>query len=144
MRKLIVPIAALGAALAAAPSTAQSYGYPGGGYGRPNDGQGYGGNRYMVPAPWQVRQMIDQAVRSGEVSRYEARRLYGDARDLDRLYDRAQRHGDDYRARQEWQRRTFEVLRELRAARNDGDGRYGYGDHDGRYPPPPPPGARPY
>lgn len=130
MRKVLVSIAALGAALAAGPALAQSYGYPGGGYGQP----GYGNDRMAVPSPWQVREMVERAIQRGEVSRGEARGLRDDVRDLFRLQQRT-RYGNDWRAQQQLQRKTFEVLRELREARRDGDrdGRWGDRDRDDDY-----------
>ncbi|MBS0479407.1 MAG: hypothetical protein JSR79_08920 [Proteobacteria bacterium] len=129
MRKVLVSIAALGAALSAAPSLAQSWGN--GGYGQP--GYGYGDSRYAAPGPWQVREMVERAIQRGEVSRGEARDLRDGVRDLFRLEQRT-RYGNDWRARERLQRKTFEVLRELREARRDGDGRWGRDrDDDYRY-----------
>ncbi|QDZ06471.1 hypothetical protein FPZ24_02425 [Sphingomonas panacisoli] len=129
MRKVLVSIAALGAALSAAPSMAQSYGYPGGGYGQP--GNGYN-NGYAVPSPWQVREMVERAIQRGEVSRGEARDLRDDVRDLFRLQQR-NRYGNDWRAQRELQRKTMDVLRELRDARGDRDGRWGDRDRGDDY-----------
>ena len=124
MRKVLVSIAALGAAWAASPSLAQSYGYPGGGYGQPGYGNGgYGDNRMAVPSPWQVREMVERAIQRGDVSRGEARDLRDDVRDLFRLQQRT-RYGNDWRAQQQLQRKTFDVLRNLRDARGDRDGRW--------------------
>jgi len=129
MRKVLVSVAALGAALAASSSMAQSYGYPGGGYGQPGYGynEGYGGNRMAVPTPWQVRDMVERAIQRGDVSRGEARDLRDNVRDLFRLEQRT-RYGNDWRAREKLQRKTMDVLRDLRAARRDGyrDDRYGW------------------
>lgn len=135
MRKLLVSIAALGAALSAAPSMAQSWGNPGGGYGQPGYGNGgYGDNRMAVPSPWQVREMVERAIQRGDVSRGEARELRDGVRDLFRLEQRT-RYGNDWRAREKLQRKTFEVLRELRESRRDGDrdGRWGDRGNDYRY-----------
>ncbi len=136
MRKLIVSIAALGAALSAAPSMAQSWGNPGGGYGQP--GNGYGGDsRYAVPSPWQVREMVERAIQRGDVSRREGRELRDDVRDLIRLEQRSRGGygGGDYGARRELQRKTMDVLRNLRQASRDGgrDGRWGNRDRDDDY-----------
>jgi len=127
MRKVLVSIAALGAALAAGPSLAQSYGYPGGGNGQP----GYGDNRFAVPSPWQVRDMVERAIQRGDVSRGEARGLRDDVRELFRLQQRT-RYGNDWRAQRELQHRTMEVLRTLRESRRDGNGRWDRRDDDYR------------
>ena len=128
MRKLIVSIAALGAALSAAPSMAQSWGN--GGYGQP--GYGYGDNRAAVPTPWQVREMVERAIQRGEVSRSEARELRDDVRDLFRLQQRT-RYGNDWRSQRELQRKTMDVLRNLRDSRGDRDGRWGNRDSGDDY-----------
>lgn len=136
MRKVLVSIAALGAALAAAPSMAQSYGYPGGGYGQPGYGydNGYNNGRYTVPSARQVSDMVERAIQTRQVSWREARELREDVRDLFRLEQKS-RYGNDWGAREKLQRKTFEVLRELREARRDDgrDGRWGDRERDNDY-----------
>lgn len=69
MRKVLVSIAAVGAALVAAPSMAQSWGNPGGGYGQPgydNGGYNNGYGRGGTVTPWQVRDMVERAIDRGE------------------------------------------------------------------------------
>ncbi len=137
MRKVLVSMAAAGAALIAAPSMAQSYGT----YGQPNgqpgygNGGGYGGygadngyNRERLPSPWEVRQLVERSIQRGDVSRGEARELRDDVDDLIRL-DRRARYGNDWGRRQAVERKTLEILRELREARRDGND---YGDGYGR------------
>ncbi len=141
MRKVLVSIAALGAALSAVPSMAQSWGYPGSGYGQPgydqrgygqpNYGGGYNDDRLATPSPWQVREMVERAIQRGQVSRGDARELREDVGDLFRL-DQRSRYGNDWRAREKLQRKTMDVLRDLRRASRDGyrDDGYRYGDRD--------------
>jgi len=141
MRKVLISIAAAGAALVAAPSMAQSWGN-GGGYGQPNYGNGgynsgYGNSGYGRPgsvSPWQVRDMVERAINRGEISRHDARELREDVRDLLRRAERVRYDGRDWGARRDLDRRANDILRNLQRARADG-GRYGYGrgDRDGRY-----------
>ena len=116
MRILLASAASL-AALTAAPAMAQSAPYPSYGYNN-----GYA--RPAVPSPWQIRSMISDAERNGEISRDSARELRDEADDLVRLDRRSQDYSGDMDARREINRRSFRLLAELRRAR--GEGGYGY------------------
>ena len=126
MRKVLVSIAALGAALSAAPSMAQSWGNPGGGYGQPGYGQyGYGqpgyNNDYRRDdyrraslSPYQIRDLVEQAIREGRVDRREARDLRDDVKDLIRVDRKVQRYGYNWANRREIDQRSQDILRRLR------------------------------
>ncbi|MBN8806704.1 MAG: hypothetical protein J0I47_00480 [Sphingomonas sp.] len=142
MRKALVSIAALGAALVAVPAMAQSYGYPDANYGPQawhHGGQGgYRPDRVSVD---QVRYAVDRAIRSGRVSGREAWALRRAVDDLQRRDWRAQRDGYSWDERRDIDMRGREILQRLRYS--DGYGGYGddgYGDRGPGAPPPPPPG----
>jgi hypothetical protein len=126
MRKVLISIAAVGAALAAAPSMAQSWGGPGGGYGQPGYGNNTGYGRPGIPSPWQIRDLVERAIQRGDVSRGDARELREDVRDLIRLDRRARSDGFNPGRQREVERKSQSILRDLRDARRDGD-RDGYG-----------------
>jgi hypothetical protein len=75
--------------------------------------------------------MVERAIQSRQVSWHEARELRDDVRDLFRL---EQKSRYDWGTREKLQRKTFDVLRQLREARSDGgrDGRWSDRD-DYRY-----------
>jgi hypothetical protein len=133
MRILLMSVASF-AALSVAPVAAQSYppGYSGG------NGNNY--SRVAVPAPWQVRSMIDAAERRGEISDDEASNLREQANDLVRL-DRRARRDDDSEARRDLSRRTFALLRALRDAGSGSGPDYDYRGRSSGYPPAYRPGA---
>jgi hypothetical protein len=122
MRKVLLSMAATAAALVAAPSMAQSYGYSQPGYG---DRGGYtnngGPDRGGLPSPWDVRQMVERSIQRGELSRGEARHLRDEVDDLMRL-DRRARYGNDWGRQRAVERKTRDILNDLRDARRDGNG----------------------
>lgn len=126
--KILVSIAALGTALAAVPSTAQSYGHPGGGYGQPGygDQRGYGDDyRRGGPSVEQVRNAVERAIRSGQVQGREAYALRRAVDDLQRRDYRARRDGYNGGERRDIDQRAREILQRLQYSNG------GYGDRDG-------------
>lgn len=149
MRKVLVSIAALGAALAASPSMAQSYpggGYPDAGYGQPGfEHGGRGGYRSNPVSVDQLRFAVDRAIRSGRVSGGEARALRRAVDDLQRRDYRAQRDGYSWGERRDIDQRAREILQRLQYGNGGYDNGYGDRGRDGGgYPPPPPPGRHDY
>jgi hypothetical protein len=147
MRKVLVSIAALGAALSAAPAMAQSWGNPGGGYGQPgygngydqrgHDQRGYDNDRRQGTSVEQVRFAVERAIRSGRVPGREARALRNAVDDLQRRAYRAQRDGYSWGERRDIDNRAREILQRLQYSNgNYGGNDNGYGrdrDRDGRY-----------
>ena len=134
MRKILISAALISAAAVAAPASAQYYQND---YNR-GYGQGYGYNqnygRNIDQQINQIQQRIERAARNGRISRSEANRLFRQAEQIDRLYDRYRRNGlSQYEAR-DLQNRIQYLRQNLRFERQedryDRDGRY---DRDDRY-----------
>jgi hypothetical protein len=145
MRKVLVSIAALGVALSAAPSMAQSWGNSGGGYGQPGYGNRYDQRGYDNDYRRQgvsvdrVRLAVERAIRSGRVSGREARALRYAVDDLQRRDYRAQRDGYSWGERRDIDARAREILQRLQysdgnyGGYDNGDRRDRDRDRDGRY-----------
>lgn len=109
-RTIITLVAAATLAGAAAPAFAQ-------------------GSRYSDWQPLSLRQdrierRIDQGMRSGELTRREARQLRYQFNDLLRLEARYDRDGLNYREREDLQRRYDDLSRRVRFEKHDEDTRY--------------------
>jgi hypothetical protein len=134
MRKVLISLAAAGAALAFATPAAAQYQQPY--YG----GQQYGGNGYnnygynnraqMQQELRQIRFQADNLARQGRLTRYEARDLFGDINSAERSL---------YRSNNPWQARELSqkiahIRYELhRYADYDGRRGYGYNGQNGYY-----------
>jgi len=142
MRKVLISLAAAGAALAvASPASAQYYGGQpygyGQGYGYNGYGQGYGyngygyngyGNRAQLQRELQqIRFQADNFARQGRLSPGEARDLYGDIAATERRLYRADDPQDLWNVRERITRLRYEVRRYA-----DYDYRYGRRDRDDR------------
>lgn len=124
MRKLLISVAAAGAALvAAAPATAQYYGGQPYGYGQGYNGYGYGNRPQLQRELQQIRFQADNLGRQGRLTNREARDLYGDIASAERSLYRA----DDPRDVWNVQRRITRLRYELRRY---ADYDYGYGRRD--------------
>ena len=128
MKKIILGMAAISALAVAAPAAAQ---YQNDGYR--NGGYQMGGAASLHGRIGQLQARLDAGVRSGAISRDEARHLDRQIRDLVRLERQFSRDGLSGRERSELQHRINEVRQQLRRA--DG-GRDSWGrdrDDDDRY-----------
>lgn len=128
MKKILLSIAAVSAIAAAVPAvaSAQAYG-PDRGYDHgfdrgPDRGYGDGGDRVA-----RLDQRIDMGIRSGGLTRPEARRLKGELRETARLEARYRRGGLTGWERADLDRRFDRISTQIRYERHDGDRDYGYG-----------------
>ena len=142
MRKVLISLAAAGAALAvASPASAQyyggqpygygqGYGYNGYGqaYGYNGYGQGYGNRAQLQRELQQIRFQADNFARQGRLTPREARDLYGDIAATERRLYRADDPRDLWNVRERITRLRYEVRRYA-----DYDYRYGRRDRDDRW-----------
>lgn len=139
MRKVLVSLAAAGAALAAAsPASAQYYGGQPYGYGQGYGYNGYGYNGYgyngyagraqLQRELQQIRYQADMLGRQGRLDPREARDLYGDIAATERRLYRADDPRDMWNVRQRITQLRYEVRRY-----SDYDYRYGRRDRDDRW-----------
>jgi Ni/Co efflux regulator RcnB len=115
MKKIILSIAAVSAlAAAAAPAMAQGW----------NNGRWapIGARKAMLD------ERIDRGVRSGQLSRGEADRLYREFASIERREMDYRRGGLSSWERQDLDRRFDRLSAQIRYERNDRDYGYGYGD----------------
>ena len=118
MRKFLMPLAILGATVAAMPATAQSWGHDRG----PGYDRGYN-DRYQRGDIRQLGWRIDQLSRSGQLSRGEANQLRRQYQQLVQLERRYGRGGLNRAERSDLDRRTDALERRIRHERRDRDHR---------------------
>jgi hypothetical protein len=126
MKKIIATglIAASALALTAGAASAQSYR----GYDRGYD-RGYERGWTPIDARQdQLNRRIDRGVESGQLSRREAWRLRGEARDIARLEARYRVNGLSGWERADLDRRFDALSAQIRYERHDRDYGYGYGN----------------
>ena len=129
MRKVLISLAAAGAALAvASPASAQYYGGQPYGYGYNGYGQGYGNRAQLQRELQQIRFQADNFARQGRLTPREARDLYGDIAATERRLYRADDPRDLGNVRERITRLRYEVRRYA-----DYDYRYGRRDRDDRW-----------
>lgn len=137
MRKLVLSLAAAGAALAVATPAAaqyypQQYGY-GSGYGYNNYGyNNYGGARSLQVRIDGIQRQIDNLRSRRLISRDEANGLRNESRELERRLYRSGRYGLNYREAQDIQYRIARLEQHVQHELRDGRGfnrGYGYNDY---------------
>jgi hypothetical protein len=117
MKTLVASLLAVAAVAVAAPAGAQAWGYD------------RGRDRTFHP---EIQARIDQGVRSGRLTRWEAQRLYAELRDLDRLELRYRASGGlDRRERADLEARTYHLKTQVWREKHDWDNRGGR--YDDRY-----------
>jgi hypothetical protein len=139
MRKLLISVAAAGAALAiATPAAAQyypqqQYGY-GQQYGAPY-GNAYGyNNRGQLQAELQrIRYQADNLARQGRLTRSEARDLYGDIQSAQRQLYRSNSPWAARELNQKIARIRYELRRYADYDRRGRYGNYGYNNYNNGY-----------
>lgn len=132
MRRFVIPMAVLGAALAAQPALAQSWGNQGYGQGY---GYGYGQNReYRVGDAQRIEWRVEQLARSGQLNGREVQNLRWQARNLRDIERRYSYNGYSRGELRDLDMRADRLSQQIRYAARDGrwdrDDRY---DRDGRY-----------
>lgn len=128
MRKVLISLAAAGAALAIATPAAAQY-YPRQSYGYANQQYGYGYNNrgQLQNELQQIRYQADNLARQGRLTRSEARDLYRDINSAQRaLYG----NSNPYLLNQKIARIRYELHR---YSDYDGRGRYGYNNYNSGY-----------
>jgi hypothetical protein len=156
MRKIVLSIAAAGAALvAASPAAAQYYpqpqpygynnGYGNNGYGNNGYGNnGYGNNGYGFQGNWgqvralqaridRVEQQIDRLDRRDRIGGRGADRLRDEANRIEDRLHRAARGGLDPREAGDLQYRIQRLEQRVQYTLANNYGRNGYGDRDDRW-----------
>lgn len=138
MRKLIISLAAAGAALAIATPAAAQY-YPGQpyGYGAPY-GNAYGYNNWGSVRSLQVRvdaiqRQINQLDRRDRIRDRSADRLRDEARNIERRLHRAARNGLNPYEANDIQVRIARLEQQVRYSLASRYGRYGYNGYNGGY-----------
>ena len=129
MRKFLISAVLVSAAAVAAPASAQYYDYNRGynqgynqGYGYDegsgyNQGYGRGGN--VEQQLDQIQNRIRRAAERGRISRSEANRLFRQADQIDRLYDRYRYNGLSQREVQDIQYRIQNLRQRLQYERQE-------------------------
>lgn len=123
MKKLLIPALAVAVASAALPAAAQSYGHNNGPSRGPSYEQSYNNWQSISQRKYNLDRRIDQGVRSRQLSSREASRLKNELNSLVRLERQYQRGGLSRVERNELDRRYDRLSVQVRAERNDRDGR---------------------
>ncbi|WP_447910681.1 hypothetical protein [Brevundimonas bullata] len=123
MKKLLIPALAVAVASAALPAAAQSYGHNNGPSRGPSYEQSYNNWQSISQRKYNLDRRIDQGVRSRQLSGREASRLKNELNSLVRLERQYQRGGLSRAERNELDRRYDRLSVQVRAERNDRDGR---------------------
>jgi hypothetical protein len=123
MKKLLIPALALAVASAALPAAAQSYGHNNGPSRGPSYEQSHNNWQSVSQRKYNLDRRIDQGVRSRQLSSREASRLKNELNSLVRLERQYQRGGLSRVERNELDRRYDRLSVQVRAERNDRDGR---------------------
>lgn len=123
MKKLLIPALAVAVASAALPAAAQSYGHNNGPSRGPSYEQSYNNWQSVSQRKYNLDRRIDQGVRSRQLSSREASRLKNELNSLVRLERQYQRGGLSRAERNELDRRYDRLSVQVRAERNDRDGR---------------------
>jgi len=123
MKKLLIPALAVAVASAALPAAAQSYGHNNGPSRGPSYEQSYNNWQSVSQRKYNLDRRIDQGVRSRQLSSREASRLKNELNSLVRLERQYQRGGLSRVERNELDRRYDRLSVQVRAERNDRDGR---------------------
>jgi len=140
MRRIVLSMAAAGAALiAASPAVAQYYpaprpapsGYNGyNGYGNNN---GFGQARALQVRLDNVERQISRLDHRDRISERSADRLRDQANDIERRLRRVSRNGLNPNEANEIQVRIANLEQRVQVALSNRYGRYGYNDRDGRW-----------
>ena len=123
MKKLLIPALALAVASAALPAAAQSYGHNNGPSRGPSYEQSHNNWQSVSQRKYNLDRRIDQGVRSRQLTSREASRLKNELNSLVRLERQYQRGGLSRVERNELDRRYDRLSVQVRAERNDRDGR---------------------
>ena len=123
MKKLLIPALAVAVASVALPAAAQSYGHNNGPSRGPSYEQSYNNWQSISQRKYNLDRRIDQGVRSRQLSSREASRLKNELNSLVRLERQYQRGGLSRAERNELDRRYDRLSVQVRAERNDRDGR---------------------
>lgn len=134
MRNIILICAAVSGALIASPAAAQYYPVPNQNYANPYGNQGnHYGDAKLSARIGQLQMRLDAGLRTGTISRREARPIREQIRQLAMLESRYRLNGLSGHERADLEHRVRTVRQSLRRADDGGQGRYADWDREDGY-----------